>query len=276
MENIDNNLLSKIQKLLNLQEGATAVGSYEEAENAASKITALLLKHNLDLEAVKAANIANRAQVSIDDVWINTLDKTKHSESAWIQKLYISVARNNLCKVLWTSGQFMVRIIGKSHNVAIVNYICDQLIDKIRIAEKYAWKIYYRDNGDYGEKRGTWRRGFLEGAAIGIGTRLQKDWDDMADHGENPYGLMRINNDEDINQYLYTKYPWMDPNYVNPNPEPEPSEEDIQRKRPKKIKMRKGPRQNSSRDGWNVGYDAGSRMEINKGVKGDTNRGQIN
>lgn len=226
MDKIDDNLLAKIQKLLNLQEGATAVGSYEEAENAASKIMVLLLKYNLDLEAVKAANIANKAKVSIEDVWVDTFEKTKHSESAWIQKLYISVARNNLCKVLWTSGQFLVRIIGKSHNVALVNYICDQLIDKIRIAEKYAWKIYFREYGETGEKRGTWRRGFLEGAAMGIGTRLQQDWDSMSDHGENPYGLMRISNEEDINQYLYTLYPWMKPGYVDTREEEEPSEED--------------------------------------------------
>lgn len=275
MEQIPNDLLAKIQKIINFQESSEAIGNKEQVETAAHQLQKLLMKHNLDLDQVKAQSIASKVNVSIEAVWINTEEKTKHSESAWIQKLYMSVARNNLCKVLWTSGQYMVNIVGHSHNVALVNYICDQLIDKIRITEKLAWKHYFNQPSAY-EKRGTFRRGFLEGATYGIGSRLDREYNTMANHDDNPFGIVIRDKSKEVNEWLWDKYPWMKPGYVDPDADEEPSDEDIKKKRPKKIKIRKGPRGNSSRHGWNIGYDIGGKLAINKGMEGDKTKGQIN
>lgn len=275
MEQIPNDLLAKIQKIINFQESSEAIGNKEQVETAAHQLQKLLMKHNLDLDQVKAQSIANKVNISIEGVWVNTESKTKHSESAWVQILYMGVARNNLCKVLWTSGQYMVHIVGHSHNVALVNYICDQLIDKIRITEKLAWKHYYKNLGDTGEKRGTFRRGFLEGAARGVSHRLDREYNEMEDHADNPFGLMIRDKGKEVNEWLWDKYPWMNPDYVDPD-EPEPSEEDIKKKRPKKIKIRKGPRRNSSTHGWHMGYDIGGKLAINKGMDGGKSKGQIN
>lgn len=279
MQQVPQNIIEKIQKLLNLKEGAEAVNSLAEAENAASKLQDLLMKWNLDLDQVKSATIASKAKINIEEVYINTEGKTKHSESFWIPKLYAGVARNNLCTVWWSQGKFDLVIVGHSHNIALVEYICDQLIDKIRIAEKYAWKTYNNENrlDDEKEKRGTWRRGFLEGAAFGIDARLTKDFQEMQEHNNNPYALMIVDKRKEVRDWLYEKYPFLDPNNRPIIKDDEPSEEDKKKKRPKKIKYKKGPRQNSSSHGWHSGYKAGTNMEINKGVNSKTeSKGHIN
>lgn len=283
-EKVTDEAIRQIQKLLNFKESLESLGATQEnkvlLENAASKLQNLLMRFNLDLNQVKAASIAQKIRVSIEEVWIDTESKTKHSESTWIPKLYVGVARNNLCKVWYSSNQrnpFIVNIIGHSHNIALVDYICSQLIDKIRIAEKYAWKAYDKSENSWAkEKRGTWRRGFLEGAAYGIMTRLDRDYENMQNHDDNPYAVMIIDKKKEVDDWFYKEYPRMDPNWVDPNPEPEPSEEDIKKKRPRKIKIPKGRRGNSSNHGWEIGHEAGKSMEINKGVGTNQSKGHIN
>jgi uncharacterized protein DUF2786 len=268
MEQIPQNIIEKIQKLLNLKEGAEAVNSLAEAENASAKLQALLMKYNLDLNQVASQNIANRAKVDIEEVYWDTSQYTKKSESFWIPRLFTGVARNNLCKVWWSRGNFVVNIIGHSHNLALVQYICEQLIAKIRIAEGHAWKTYNRDN-PYGEKRGTFRRGFLEGAAIGIENRLEDEYYKMqTNHDNNPYAVMIVSKKKELDDWLKKKYP--------PPPTRTPEElEELKKLKPKKFKLPKGPRQNSSRDGWHLGKEAGEKMEINKGVDGSKSSGLL-
>lgn len=283
MEQIPQNIIEKIQKLLNLKEGAEAVGSLAEAENAAAKMQDLLMKWNLDLNQVKSASIAAKAKISIEEVFVDTSKKTKKSESFWVPRLYVGVARNNLCKVWWGgAGEFYVNIIGHSHNIALVEYICDQLIDKIRIAEKFAWKDYYKENegNSWSEKRGTFRRGFLEGASIGITKRLDAEYENMQNHNDNPYALMIVNKKQEVEEWYREEY-----NVAAYEAEREQerirwnnltqAERDAERKKMPKIKMRKGPRQNSSSHGWDAGYEAGQSMEINKGVNSTQSKGQI-
>lgn len=282
-EKVSDEAIRQIQKLLNYKESLESLDATQEnkvlLENAASKLQNLLMRFNLDLSQVAAASIAQKIQVNIEEVWIDTEDKTKHSESYWVSKLYIGVARNNLCRV-WhndlQNNRYMVNLIGHSHNIALVEYICDQLIDKIRIAEKFAWSDYNKKN-PHGEKRGTFRRGFLEGAAYGIMIRLDRDYEAMSDHNDNPYAVMIVSKKKEVDEWLYQKYPMMDPNWVPPpSDEEEPSEEDIRKKRPKKIKPRKGPRGNSSTDGWAIGHETGKVLNINKGVDSTKSKGHIN
>lgn len=283
MEKIPDDILEKIQKIINYKESSEAIGNQEQVEVASLSLQKLLMKHNLSLDAITEASIEKRVRVNVEEVYINTEPLTKHSESFWIPKLYAGVARNNLCRVWCKNASFRVNIIGHSHNIALVEYICDQLIAKIRMSEKFAWKQYESQNKDnlWAEKRGTFRRGFLEGCAVGITNRLEDEYWKM-EHGydNNPLAVMIVSKKAEINEFLYTKYPSMRPGYINPNP-PEPSVELTPTgrvKKEKKYKPLKGPRKNSSTDGWFAGREAGKVMEINKGVKDQTNtiKGKIN
>ena len=276
MSDLDN-IIAKIQKLINLQEGAEAVGSYAEAENAAARVQDILMKYNLDLETVKGSTIRTRAEFF--DGWIGLKDKAGKSESFWVPKLYTAIGNNNLCRVTtYTDG---IMILGRKEQVDLVLYISEQMISKIRIAEKFAWKEYIGE-----EKRGTFRRGFFDGATVGINSRLSKDMQPDS----NPYAVMIISRKTELDNY--SMYGTIDPNeielikkqrqqeYQDFLEEQKKQKEMLSKlspeelrawkkahKEPKtKYRYSKGPKGLSSNDGYTVGKAAGEKMSINKGM----------
>src|SRR6188768_3429521 len=157
MENISQDIINKIHKLINLKEGAEAVGSLAEAENAAAKLQNLLMKYNLDLQEVRKAKQEERLEMHDD--WIYMGNKADKRESTWVTLLCAAIARNSMCRV--SVHNWHIHIIGEKNNVQLILYICDQMIEKVRIAEKLSWKIHdAQPDSMYKEKRGTFRRGF--------------------------------------------------------------------------------------------------------------------
>jgi rRNA processing protein Krr1/Pno1 len=273
---IDQKIIERVQKLLNLKEGAEAVGSYAEAENAASRLQDLLMRYNLDLDTVRASTIEKKAEMS--DEWIHCGDKQDKRESNWIPDLYYAIASNNLCKV-WIYDK-SVRIIGHKHNVALVSYITEQMIAKIRIAERQAFKIYETQGGF--EKRGTYRRGFFKGASIGIGVRLKKDKEVMT-QDNNPFAVMIVSRESEVMEYIYEKWPHLRPENraeqqrkaqekwdALPEKEKERIVKEAEREAKRQSRL-KGPRQIGSTDGYYQGYEAGKKMQINSGVESSPN-----
>jgi hypothetical protein len=273
MEQIDQKIIDKIQKLLNLKEGAEAVGNYHEAENAAARVSEFLLKYNLDLETVQKSTIEKKADMT--DICIDTSQMADKRESGWVPKLYVAIARNNLCEI-FTFTDKEVRIFGHKTNVMMVAYIAEQMIAKIRIAEKLSWKDYEEDGGY--EKRGTFRRGFFDGATAGIYTRLRRQKEEMTKGDDNPFAIMVINKEKELNDYMIEqgwrsspeeieeykrkqKELMADPNYKPP--------------KPKKSRPLKGPKGLSSNDGWHSGYEAGKNMDINKGMNSPSVKGHL-
>ena len=271
MTNIPDNIIEKIQKLINLKEGAEAVNSLAEAENAAAKLQDLLLKYNLDLEDVKEAQIKKRA-TEIHDDWIDLTDKQDKRESFWVPKLYGAIARHNMCRVLIEKNH--VWILGEARNVQLILYICDQMVSKVRLAEKSAWKLYESMNGF--EKRGTFRRGFFEGAAHGIDARLMSEMHNIRREQTNPLAVMVRNQMQKVNDYWEEKYvkPWEE---MRKKQEEEDAEYERKHGKPpkrKEVKIR-SKRELSSRDGWEAGRIAGTRMQINKGVEGNKSKANL-
>lgn len=271
LDQLPEDLISKIQKLINLKEGAEAIGSLAEAENAATRLQQLLMKHNLDLETVRAHQINKKAEMF--DQWVDLRDKADKRESFWVPKLYGAIARNNLCFV--NVSEHGVWIVGEKHNAAMVMYIAEQLIAKIRIIEKSAWKIYEaapleRAWGQK-EKRGTWRRGFYAGAAQGIDQKLKREAQEMQQEN-NPFAVMIVNRAKTVNDYLEEKY-W------KPAEERAEAMTDKERKKAeretRKLMKRKGPREISSNDGYRSGYDTGLKINIDKGLNQSQTKGNI-
>ena len=277
VDNIPKEVLGKLQKLMNLRDGAEAVGSLAEAENASARIQQMLFKYNLDLDDVKNVDIQKRLDsVKIVEEGVDLTDAFDKRETEWVPKLYVAVADNFLCKCFWYSTR--VTIVGKPHNIAFVCYLCDQLIAKIRIAEKLSWKGY-----DGGEKRGTYRRGFYVGSVSGIYYKLKSELN-KAHSADNPFAVMVVKEDKDLEDYLI--YGTNDPHEIKKKqeenkrilesqkqrildmtPEEGAAYDKEQRKWSKKRANRKGPRQTKSNAGWEHGYEAGKNMEINKGVE---------
>lgn len=267
---IPEGIFKKLQALFNLQEGATAIGSLEEAETAGLMAQKLLMKYNLSADEVSHHKIAQKAKMTNES--IQTGEMGDKREGDWITKLYTGVATSNLCKVSTTRG--FVRIFGHEINVALVLYICEQMTDKIRIVEKMAFKKYETTGGN--EKRGTFRRGFFEGAAVGVTTKLREEKQEMA---TNEFAVMIISKEAEVQEYLYELYP-----YLRPETQEERQKRsdeyaakinamtDKERKaheksiKGKPVKYLKGPKKLKSTQGWQQGYEAGKKLSINKGV----------
>jgi hypothetical protein len=168
MQEIESPILEKIQKLLNLQKGAEAIGSLHEAELAAQRVTDLLLKYNLDMEDVTSFQKPDAKNLQRFD---ETGIVNPKNEGQWVHSLYNVIARHNFCRVIKIgqrdAQKDYIVLIGTKDNVTSVKFLSEQLDNRIRIVEKDAWRKNTSD-----EKRNAFRRGFFMGAVRGIDLQL--------------------------------------------------------------------------------------------------------
>jgi hypothetical protein len=166
-------IIEKIQKLLEFQAGAEKINSPEEAANAAEKVQKLLMKYNLQME-----DIGQRKQKS--KVGKNEFkDITpKKNESTWIFDLYNGLAKYNMCKLIimsrWSPDKSKVVqyacLIGEEQNILTVKFLGDQLEPRLR---NMGNKRFHEFKNAVGEKKNTFMRGYLKGAARGIHNQLK-------------------------------------------------------------------------------------------------------
>ena len=164
------------------------------------------------------------------------------TEANWVHTLITVISRSFLCEAILLSGtlrqrhnydQGFVKVLGDKNNVAVVMYTVEQLISKIHIAEKFAWKEYHGN-----EKRNTFKRGFLSGVVTGISSKLKAQHQEMV-NTNTQMGLMVISKKKELMDFVNQEFP-------------------LTRSAKKKSL--------SSRDGRTQGYDAGRNMSINKGM----------
>lgn len=239
---IENNILEKIQKLLNLQHGAEAVGSLHEAELAAVRVHELLLKYNLDM-----ADVTGYVKPEASEV--NRFDEegiiNPKNEGKWIHTLYHVLCKHNFCKMVINSGRTehpYAILIGTKVNVESVKFLADQLENRIRIAEKNGWRSNYSS-----EKRNAFRRGFFLGAVKGIDDQLiLKKRQEEANN--NKVTALVLSVDKKLNTFMENEF--------------------------HNLKPGKAAR-TSARTAVNMGYEQGRSMNINNGITGNTARPQL-
>jgi|TARA_R100000278_G_scaffold77128_1_gene60006 hypothetical protein len=224
-------VLERIAKLMQMADG----GTKHEAEVASKMAQKLLIKHNLSMADVDT-NI-DEAEKAIMDELFNMRDVWKKVEGNWIASLYHVVATNNLCRIITQSGGRWknIYVIGTKANVSMVHFMCQQLIPRLREAEKQEWSWY---NG--WDKRGVFKRGFFQGAVSGINSQLRVQMQQLQQENKNVEGLV-IYNDKAVGDYVSGKWP----------------------------KLGKGRSSStSSADGYRSGRNVGKNMSIRKGVGG--------
>ena len=229
-ENMDK-ILDRIAKLMQMADG----GTKHEAETAAKMAQSLLIKHNLSMADVD--NQIGEDERAIMDELFNMRDTWKKVEGNWISSLYHVVAINNLCKIIIHGGGKWknITVIGSKANVSMVNFICMQLIPRLRDAEKQEWSWY---NGF--DKRNVFKRGFFQGAVAGISNQLSMALQELQDADKNVKGLV-LYNDKAVTEYRDNKWP--------------------------NLRNGRGSR-SSSWDGYKSGKNVGSNMNIHRGVGG--------
>lgn len=291
--NIDPKVIETIQKIINFKESSEAIGNEPQAEAAAGRLQVLLMKHNLTLDQVKKEKIEAKAKMDKAEFDVSSMQDKR--ESNWIPDLYYAIAKNFLCEVRISNTY--IRVFGHAHNVELVLYIAEQMVAKVRIAEKEAWKIYDTANkgNEYAEKRGTFRRGFLQGCVKGIKYKLEEQlWKMKYSKEANEdtgMGLMIVNKEQEVKDYLIEQgviaKPRTQEEIMAANKEwddwwnalddkTRKSYEKAWAKNEKKQASRKGPRGISSQDGYMLGREAGDNMSINEGLNESKAKGQIN
>lgn len=229
---IDKNLEAKIRKLLKLQEGAQEIGNVHEAANAAAKLQDILLKHNLDISNI---NLKDHQDPEVGQGGIDIGGRTKKNEGEWILSLFHHVGLANMCHPILIKRkgrECKIVLVGTEMNVDMTQYICDQLIPRLRDLCKKYWKKY-----EGTEKVNAFTRAFLKHAAIEVGKRLKENIVDAAKTNEGIAGLVRVTN-------ALVK------DYVEKNFNTVPTKQ----------------RQYSASSGAALGRQAGRNVEINKGV----------
>ena len=231
-------VLDKIEKLLAMAEK----GTLHEAENAAKMASRLLMKFNLTMEDVDT-RIDDKERAVTDELF-EMGQIWKKAEGNWIVNLYSAVAGNNLCKIIlrpkyggprWSVIGKDIWVIGKRANVDMVNFMCQQLIPRIREIEKRTWEAY-----EGWDKRGKFRRGFLIGATVGIKQQLAEQLAQMKKE-EAKLNALIIYNSKAVEKYVSNTWP--------------------------NLGSGRGS-STSSHDGYSQGKAAGKNMRIHKGVGG--------
>lgn len=249
MTEVPDNILKRIQKLLSLAEGAKQVGSIHEAEVAAQKAQQLLFEYNLDIDTIKGT--LEKEERMVGEERIQYGDKIVGKEGDWLKSLYHTIARHNLCKVIYlhlsrNKDEKWVALIGEKHNTEIVKYFIEYLTPQIRNLARKAFSEYFGE-----EKRGAFIRGFLVGCVRGIDDQLSGQLRQMADQNPKIDGLMRIT-DVNLAKYVANEYG--------------------------RLKS-SAPTRRSAQDGFGMGRQTGQGLSLNKGIKGGGNafnRGLLN
>ena len=234
---LPDNVRDKLRKLLAFEEGAIKMGSLHEAENAAAKAQAILLKYNLDRSQVDK----DIPPFIIKKIW--TKDVVKGNEGEWLRRLYQGLCTYNMCDFIILTVTHRkdleeYALVGSEENIEMVSYLGDQLIPKLRFLATIAWKDYFGP-----EKKNAFRRGFLSGGAMGIRNKLRTEWEKTQIQSNDIQALIK-HNTAALDRYMKDEFPKMKDSFSQGS---------------KAI------------DGFVRGYKAGNDLSIHKGLNGDKN-----
>lgn len=226
------NLINKIKNLLDLAEDEN---SQHEAEAAAKKAQALIMKYNIE-----EAELRQGDEATIEESLFHLWKIKNKSEGVWVRNLFHSVAKFNFCKIIiakrWTDGELkeVLYILGEKDNIELVKYLSTQLVHRFRSVRKKEWKQY-----EGGESYHVFRRGFFKGAVRGVYEKLEEQWHQYAETEST--AIVMSKKDEQLQKYV------------------EQNHGDLGKARSGKT---------SSRSGYSKGKQAGKNADLNAGLKG--------
>lgn len=161
--------MDKIRKLRSLSERA---GTVHEAAAAASKLSALLMKHQLDMRDVDRASLHERYLKE---------DYFTGYKSMWARSLFAVIARNNFCDMVYAPRTDRVTVVGERDNIDTTYEMFGWLsIELVRLCEKawqsegrgtteMVWKDYdgniVKTKKVHGKR---WKASFMQGATAEV------------------------------------------------------------------------------------------------------------
>lgn len=187
-------VMRKLRKLKALYEGAKAINSEGEAQNAARVIQKLLTEYNLSLEQIGVEpekdpilkeNVSGFTYTSIGGDW----------------EMYLTsvLCRHNFCRCLLYGTIRKLVIVGKRENIETVKWLRDMLSERYVKFSKEKYKEYVASCVYcHPMSKDRYRRGYLKGCAAGLDAKLteeeERDKKQDADFGTRVTALVVRNN----------------------------------------------------------------------------------
>lgn len=223
-----NSILSKLKKMQRLYEGAKAINSEAEAQNAAAKIQALLTQYNLSMADIESVadneQKTNVVEERLGDSW------QRKCGGSWDQLLLYGICKYNFCYVLvsnknvcrtnrngrevWENRRRYI-VIGEPQNIQVVNWLFDVLAANLYKLALKRYEEYRNDDTQavirlfVGEKkmhRGTFLRSYLSGAAKGVQQKLKEERDREL-QAQVQVNALVLRTDKKLDDYLAKNYP---------------------------------------------------------------------
>jgi len=229
----------KLRKMMKKEESARQLGNLQEAEAFASKIQQMLIQYELEMSEI---DMSDNATENINEENVDCSELTNRHESSWVVYLYNACAGPNFCTIL-TDGSISglkVHLIGQPMHREFTHYMVHQLVPRLRILARDSFKSY-----DGGDKRNTYIRSWLRGAAEGIGKKLREEQQNER-HTNIKVDAIVLDKGGKLSK-------WMSENYPNAG-----------------HAKQKTP---YSQAGYKSGVEAGRNMNVAKGVGADRGYG---
>lgn len=151
-------LYSKLEKMIELEKGAMAIGSVEEAHAAAAAIQRMLLKYNLHL-------VELTSKPEFEFVFGTYFPQKDSNGSRWRISLMTCLARHNRCKCMTRNDGTMTTLGTEENVIAVCNLFSYLTAAFSRFARKERHK-----------------RSFLYGCVVGLNVRLAREDRDCCNH----------------------------------------------------------------------------------------------
>lgn len=132
------NVLATLQKLIDLEKSAAAVGNTHEAAAAAGRIQYLLSKHRLTMSDVEYAQ--QKAEDPIKWEPLTLGERRKKKMDQWRHFLCTGIAESNGCKFVCAQDSDLFYFVGRSANREVCKRLLTYLTDMGFSMCEDAWK----------------------------------------------------------------------------------------------------------------------------------------
>lgn len=169
-------LIARIAKLLNMSEGARAVGNQHEAEAFAAKVQELLIKHKLEMSEIELKQAAEDDPVEEDS--FNPQEhgiRPRRSRMRWQEDLATAVAKAYFCRVVVFRDSNRLRFIGRRTDRQVTLYVYTVLARTAEKLVKQEYRRYKRAMGGAGLHTRGFNTAFLLGFTAGVTKKLEEE-----------------------------------------------------------------------------------------------------
>lgn len=159
-------ILERIKKLIKKQESAQEIGSIQEAEAFALKISELTTKYNIQMTDIEFKEVKG----NVIQENLSTKIKSVSDTLGW--QIMYPIAKYNFCRVYKTTGAFNMVIIGLPENIEICKSIYEIVLKIFIERGKLAYKFGNIESG-----LDTFQREFLRGCGVGLDMKFKAERD---------------------------------------------------------------------------------------------------